>query len=415
VRRTGFGVILFLISFGTIVTAADKSLRLQIGDPSRRNREAKVVLDAITDTSSGAPLTPGELAEKLAGNGMIFVGESHTSMDFHRVQLRILEELRRRGKKLLIGLEMYPYTEQQYLDQWHDGLLTEEGFVRLSKWYSNWGYHWDYYRDIFLFARDNGIPMYGVNTPREVVSAVRKKGFQNLTPEEAAHIPPAIDTTNADHFTLFKAFFDQAEGMHARMTDEQWKGMFDAQCTWDATMAYNSIRGLEQHPGSDTLMVVLIGSGHVAYGLGIQRQAAAWYKGRIASVIPIQVVNDKDEPIESVQASYADFVWGLPPEKDPLYPELGISTVDVPGQNKRRVISVSKDSVAKTAGFQEGDILVSMDGNPLQDRELVNRHMAEKRWGDSAVFVVLRDGRETRVPVQFRRRPPAAPARQAQP
>ena len=38
-------------------------------------------------------------------------------------------------------------------------------------------------RDIFVFAKESGIPLYAVNTPREMVSAVRKKGFE-LAPHE---------------------------------------------------------------------------------------------------------------------------------------------------------------------------------------------------------------------------------------
>ena len=35
------------------------------------------------------------------------------------------------------------------------GLLTEEGFLRLSRWYDNWGSDFGYYRDILTFAREN--------------------------------------------------------------------------------------------------------------------------------------------------------------------------------------------------------------------------------------------------------------------
>jgi uncharacterized iron-regulated protein len=173
---------------------------------------------------------------------ILFLGESHTSMDFHRVQLRVLEELHRSGKKVLIGLEMYPYTEQRHLDHWTEGLLTEEGFLSLSRWYKNWGYHWNYYRDIFLFARSHKIRTFAVNTPRDVVSAVRKKGFQNLTAEEKAHVPSRIDTDSPEHLMLFRSFFAESEGMHSSMSDAQLKRMFAAQCTWDATMAYNTVQ-----------------------------------------------------------------------------------------------------------------------------------------------------------------------------
>ena len=151
-------------------------------------------------------------------------------------------------------------------------------------------------------------------------------------------------------------------------------------------------------------MVVLIGSGHAAYGLGIQRQARQWYDGKAASVIPIMVQDEQKKPIETVRASYADFIWGILPEKDPLYPELGVATIEARGNNRRAVVSVSDDSVGKAAGFAEGDVLVSMDGIPVPDRETLNTLMASKRWGDQSEFVVERGGQQVTLHALFRRR-----------
>ena len=406
-------VLILLFFSAANLLHAQRSLRLSVGDPARKDKEAKVVLDAITDTATGDLITPREAVARLSGARLIFIGESHTSMDFHRVQKRLIEELHRAGEKVLIGLEMYPYTEQKYLDDWHAGFLSETGFVRLSHWYKNWGYHWNYYRDIFLFARDNGIRMFALNAPREVVSAVGKKGLENLTPTERGQIAPTIDIASEEHFTLFKAFFEDETGMHSMMSDSQARSMFAAQCTWDATMGFHAVEALKAYGDDNGVMVVLIGSGHVAYGLGIQRQSAQWYDGRMASVIPIQVLDDQGRKIESVQASYADYLWGLPPEEESLFPELGISTAEVSGESRRRVLAVSTGSPAKTAGFQAGDVMVSVDGIPLPDGETLNQAMAAKRWGDSAVFVVRRQAKdrapeEVTLTVLFRRQPPRA-------
>jgi len=77
-----------------------------------------------------------------------------------------------------------------------------------------------------------------------------------------------------EHYELFLSFFDEEDDFHATMTDEQWKMMFGAQCTWDATFAHNALQVLEKHPEPEAVRVVLVGSGHVTYDLGIQRQLA---------------------------------------------------------------------------------------------------------------------------------------------
>jgi uncharacterized iron-regulated protein len=382
--------------------------KLAIGDPARKDRETPIVLDAITDTRSGASITPAELAARLDDVRVVFVGESHTDMNFHRAQLQVIQALQARGRDVLIGLEMYPYTEQPALDAWNAGSQTEEDFVTASRWYKNWGYHWHYYRDIFLFARRQGLKMFGVNTPREVVSAVRKKGFQNLTPEESARIPPKVDLASDEHKQLFRAFFAGEASLMHTMSGAMFDGMFAAQCTWDASMGYNAVNALKKAGGPKSIMVVLIGSGHVAYGLGIQRQAALWFDGKMASVIPVSVADAKGKAYTSAQASYADYLWGLPAETDPLYPGLGMSSRDGKGEFPIEVIDVPADSIAAAAGFQVGDVVQTLDGTRITDRETMNRLMSEKRWSDSAVFTVARAGQTSTLTAYFRRKAPAA-------
>ena len=385
--------------------AAEEILRLPIGDPARRERESPVVLDAITDTETGGVLMPSELPGKLTDVRLLLIGEEHTGMDSHRIERRILEELHRAGRRVLVGLEMYPYTAQPALEDWSNGKLPEEEFLQASRWYKNWGYNWGYYRDIFLFARDSRLRMFAVNAPREVVSAVRKKGFQGLTAEEAAHIPTQIDAKSADHMRLFKASFEDAS-FHTAVNDEQWQAMLNAQCTWDATMAFNALSALAKDPDPKAILVVLVGAGHVQYGLGIERQARQWYSGKIASVIPVPVADAKGKPVQSVRASYANFVWGVPPETDPLFPDLGMSTRPRDDEPLLEVIHVEKDSPAQRAGLMTGDVLLAMDGAAVPDRETLARAMAGKGWGDAVVFSVRRGGTPATVAVALRRQAP---------
>lgn len=380
-----------------------KTLHLAIGDSTRKDKEVSLVLDGITDTRKSDVVTPAEMVKRLSGVRLLLVGESHTDMDFHRAQLRVVEELLRAGRPVFLGLEMYPYTQQSFLDQWVDGLLTEEGFLKLSRWYENWGYNWNYYRDIFLFARDHKIRMFAVNAPRDVVTAVRKKGFQNLTPEEAAHIPTQIATSSADHRTLFKSFFDADDPLHSGMTEEQWDSMIAAQATWDATMAHNAVKALQEHGTPETVMVVLAGSGHVAYGVGIARQARTYFPGVIATVIPVNVRDLDGTEVKTVQASYADFLWGVPAETAPLYPALGLSTASAEGEKALKVILVSEKTPAEKAGFKTGDVLLTMDGVAVPDKETLNRLVAGRNWGDESVFTVKRGTETVTLRVALRR------------
>jgi len=393
--------------------ARDQLLRLPVGDPARRDRTVPVVLDAITDAATGDVLTPAELPKRLERVRILLVGEEHTDADSHRVERRVLEELVRAGRRVTVALEMYPYTDQKALDDWTAGSLSEDAFVEASRWYRNWGYNWGYYRDVFVFARDAKLRMRAVNAPREVVSAVRKKGYQGLTEEEAAHIPPRVESHDAEHMRMFKASFED-ESFHAGMDDAAWQAMLDAQCAWDATMGFQAAKALPGAGDDDpkSIVVVLVGAGHVSYGLGIERQLRAQgFTSGVASIIPVPVADSKGEPNATVQASYANFVWGTPPAADPVYPDLGIATRARKDDGLLEVLDVERSSPAARAGVQTGDALVALDGAALRDRESLSRAMAAKRWGDDAALKVERGGEQVAVTVRLRREAPAAAKR----
>lgn len=391
------------LAFAAAAALAEDPLHLPVGDAARRDREVPVVLDGIVETAGGGVLTPSELAARLSAVRLLLVGEGHTEMESHRVEKRVLEELARAGRRVMIGLEMYPYTEQASLDLWVAGKLTEREFLEQSRWYKNWGYNWGYYRDIFLLAGEMRMPIFAINTPREVVAAVRKKGFSGLTEEEAAHVPAKVDTESPEHLRLFKASVGD-EGFHSSMSEDDWKAMFAAQCAWDATMAQNAVNAIKRSASDEkSILVVFAGAGHLVYGLGIQRQAARLFSGRVATVVPVAVRDEKRRPVKTVRASYADFVWGVAAEESPAFPGLGVSTRAAEGGKGLQIINVEKKSVGERAGIAVGDVLVSMDGAPVDDRETLNRLVAEKRWGDAARFVVKRGGAAINLTGFFRR------------
>lgn len=408
-KRFALAALLLSACFSTPVLADDRAANLAIGDPARKDRSVAVVLDGITDAARGDTIGPAELAARLDGVRLLFVGESHVDAEFHRVQLEVLRQLERRGRHVLIGLEMYPAPEQPWLDRWHsDRKLSEERFLAESRWYRNWGYNWNYYRDIFLFAREKGIRMFAVNLPRGAVSTIRAKGFDSLSTAHRVLLPPKVDVANEEHRKLFRAFFDDEDALHGRMPDDVFEGMFRAQCGWDAAMGWNALQALKRHGDATSIMVVLIGSGHVAYGLGAERQVKPWFDGRTASVLPVPIADEPGgEPNEKVRASYADFVWGLPPSTDPVYPSLGIATPETRSAGGRfKVINVAKGSPADAAGVKTGDELVSIDGQPIGEKEALHRRMAASRWGDDVALRLVREGRELDLLVHLRRQPP---------
>ena len=208
-----------------------------------------------------------------------------------------------------------------------------------------------------------------------------------------------------DQRVMYKSFFDAEDALH--MSDERLDGMLRAQTTWDATMGWNALRALQEHGGEDAIMVVLIGSGHVTYGLGSERQTQPYYDGNIASLIPVEIADDTGAPVEKVQASYANFIWGLPKAEYEIYPSIGVSLMgpiaEKAGKAVTEVIQVSEGSVAERAGIRVGDTLLALDGEPIADALQMRIRVSDWRWGDTVTARILRDGEELELPIPVRR------------
>jgi uncharacterized iron-regulated protein len=400
--RFHYLTVAFALTILTSAASADQNeLHMEIGDPARSSHEVGLTLDGITDTATGDIITPQEMAERLTDIGLLFVGEIHTNLDSHRVQLRVIQELHRAGREVMIGLEMFPTTQQSSLDAWVDNVYTEKGFVAEADWYNYWGYHWEYYREIFLYARDNGIRMYGINTPRDIVKAVREKDFKDLTADESKYFEHEVKPATDDQTRMFRSFFDAEDALH--LSDDAMGGMLRAQTTWDATMGWNALRALKNYGGDNAIMIVLIGVGHVTYGLGSERQTAPYYDGKIASLITEPIEDEDGQPVETVRASYANFLWGIPGEQDTVYPTLGVSLMGKRGKQPTRLIQVHKDSVAKRAGLAVGDVLLAIGDQPIDSGRTLTKIFSRYRWGDVVTIKIEREGEIQDLIVPIRR------------
>ncbi len=391
-------------------SAADRPSQLPIGDESRRERQSPVVLDGITDSRDGSSLTVSELVDRLGDTRLLLVGESHTSEEFHRVQLTVLRALHEAGRKVRVGLEMMPTDQQSVLDLWVAGQLSEEAFLEQADWYRHWGYPWEYYRPIFQLARRAGMPVHGLNVPRDLVSQVRKGGFDSLSDDSRKRLPPEIQPADDSYRRLFLSYFDDDSGMHS-MEGEVLEGFLNAQSAWDASMAWSAVKALQDESvkrDADSILVVLVGSGHVAYGYGVQRQAEPWLDGKITTLIPVPVTDD-DEPVTSVSASYADFVWGVADEPWPRFPSLGIST-RAADDGSRSVLFVDDESPAAELDLQPGDVIQTIDGRPVDDVTAMRRAMGDKQWGDSVRLTWRRGEQSFSGTVHLRRRLPEEPS-----
>lgn len=230
----------------------------------------------------------------LAQARLIFIGELHDNREHHRLQLETIKALHRSGVRITIGLEMFRVESQQYLDRWVAGKLDLQSFMEIYR--DNWTIPWELYDSIFLYARNNGIPLIGLNAPREIMQKVYRLGFAALTPEERGQLPPDV-TCRVD-----KPYMDFVRRNFVLHTADptMFFRFCEAQLLRNKVMANRLVSYLEKKP--DRVVVVLAGVGH-AMRRGVPDEVERLRPLTIRVVMP-KLHEAAAEPLEKRDADY---------------------------------------------------------------------------------------------------------------
>ncbi len=382
----------------TFADEEDKTLLLKIGDGALKEKVMAIAPGKIYSAKKGEPIPFDLMIQEMAKIRLIYVGETHNSLPMHQIQARIIQALYEQDRNLSVGLEMYAVTQQEVLNKWSLGILSEDEFIREGQWYVNWNFHFGFYEDVFKLAKKKSIPVYALNVPREVISKVRMKGWAALSAEEK-EMASEPDLTQQDHRILIRTIFESTDLPHQMKgagLEMAFEGLYRAQTTWDETMSFHALKALEKEGGR---MVVLAGSGHLLYNLGINLRA--YEKSRLPFKTVVCVIVPKDKESIEVSRSLADYVWGLPEEKRPAFPSVGLSFKKFDGLNNLVIEREPINGVAKAAGFEKGDVLLSVEGQDFTEINDLRIFLAKYSWGDKVMFRLLRDAQEKEILMKF--------------
>ncbi|QXE93006.1 ChaN family lipoprotein [Geomonas subterranea] len=211
----------------------------------------------ITRVSDRQTVTLQQVITKAEAADLVLIGEVHDATRHHDLQLEVIRELRARKLPLAIGVEVMQSDCQKELDAFIAGTMSEAEFRPVFA--RNWSYDWSLYRDIFMFARENRIPMIGLNVPKELVIKVSRSGYASLTPEERKNLPEGTSCDlNNPHTDFLKQSFGEIFKHNAKGRVFQY--FCEAQTLRNSGMAMSVSRYLKRAP--KTKIVVLAGVWH---------------------------------------------------------------------------------------------------------------------------------------------------------
>ena len=350
---------------------------------------------------TGVKVTAEQMNAAVTDVRIVYVGETHDNPAAHRLQLQILKAMAKRHPgQLSLGMEMFNTSQQQVLDQWVAGELSEKEFLKSSSWFNNWRMDYAYYKEIMDFAREQNIPIIGLNATREMVKAVGRSALDALGEETRSQLPD-FDLNDPYQTAMAEAIYaDHGQG------DKMLEGFLRIQTLWDETMAENIVRTMKEK-GPDHRMVVLAGGNHVRFGFGIPRRVyrrlptSYLLVGSRELVVPKEKQDrlmDVDMPrfpmVPYDYMAYTEYE-SLPGERV----KLGVRMKEEDG--KVIVEAVVPDSTADKAGVLAGDVIVSLDEVLISDSFDLIYEIGGKFLGDKATLRIKRKDLEKELLLTF--------------
>ncbi len=356
----------------------------------------------ILHMPTGLYVTQAQMMASALDQRIIYVGETHDSPAAHRFQLDVLKAMvERYPGEVVLGMEVFIPKQQAVIDQWVAGELDEPSFLRQSQWFKVWRADFAYYRELLEFARDNRVPVRGLNVEKALVRAVGSNPPDQLSEEQRQQLP---DMSFVDPYqqAMVEAVFSGhgPGGKHV-------EGFKRVQVLWDQTMAENIVDYLQSPEGEGKRMMVVAGGHHVRYGYGIPRRVfnlmptSYTVLGTREIVIPEEKQHQiMDITMPRFPMTAYDFVKHVVYETLPSKGvKLGVMFSMVEGG--LRVNQVIPESNAALAELQVDDLISHIDGVVMKDLYDIKYLLEKKSIGDSAQLQLTRNDEVIEVVVHF--------------
>ncbi len=358
--------------------------------------------DDIVHVQTGLIISQDELKSSLKGSRVVYIGETHDNYRAHQVQLEVIKDLYKASSgKIAIGMEMFQRKSQKKIDKWLANKITEKEFLK-TVWYPDWGFEYEYYRDILEFAKKKKVPVLALNANEETIDAIHEKGIDNLSPEEQKEIPE-IDTTDKYHRQRVKAVFD----VHKSGDVKGFEKFYTVQCLWEETMAKTVANYLASKKGKKRNVIVLAGKDHVRYGFGIPKRVFRRVKAPYSTILPVEITvpDNKKHNIMNVQPvevplNEADFLW-MVNYVDPEINTVKLGVMVVKGPNGVVVHDVGEGSSAERTGIKKGDIIIDVDGTLIEEPFDLVYEIRNKKHGRPGKIKIMRDGNEMIIDIKY--------------
>jgi hypothetical protein len=142
-----------------------------------KTSKSSYIREFHSELTGGGKICPkSEVLDRAADSDIVYFGDYHPLDASQELALELLAELKTRGTKVVLALEMLYEYQQEILDRWMKGALDEKEFLEAINYRSEWGFSWESYRRFFEAAKDPFVPVFGIDyEPRDQLRFIRRR------------------------------------------------------------------------------------------------------------------------------------------------------------------------------------------------------------------------------------------------
>jgi uncharacterized iron-regulated protein len=228
---------------------------------------ADLWIDTITGEKEDFP----DVVEDLSKVDVIFLGERHTIPRHHDLQAKVVSALGNKNIPFALGLEQMESEQQPKLDRFNRGEIDFDRLAKETDWSKRWN-NYAQYAPILKAAQKAHAPVVALNARAETIRQVaRGGGVERLSAELRKQLPARMQLADP----VYEKLLSMQLMVHMAAKPEVLRPMIEAQMVRDEAMAESLAAFRKTDSTPYRKMIVLCGSGHIAYGLGLPARVRA--------------------------------------------------------------------------------------------------------------------------------------------
>lgn len=118
---------------------------------------------------------------------VVMVGDFHPLHQSQKAQVRILRHLPKE-RKVTLAVEFFESADQEYVNAYLAGKLSERDFLKAIRWQTRWGFPWENYRPIMRWAQKHKVSVHGLNKSYKKRTAMALKSRDIFAGKKIADI-----------------------------------------------------------------------------------------------------------------------------------------------------------------------------------------------------------------------------------